>query len=188
MTKKKSPTPSKAGLLPVETWRQCQAHPFYETLTEGAKAIYKKKCQELLESGLMSALYLDMLILYAKELDSLARLDKKIEQEGTTVEYTDRYGRLKVVPHPDVKTRKEKVATILELSKRFGYSPKDVKAFGKEGENKEEESPLEKWRRELDADNAETAARLYARLGTAVPFHSPGFRSTYDPGLDDGEK
>jgi len=112
-------------ILPITDIRQCTRHVGYTMLSDRAKDIYKKKCHELIDNGIMSGLYLDMIGIYANEYDTMLRCNETIARDGESIEYTDRYGRSHIVPHPCVKIRKDAMANILAIGRKFGYSPRD---------------------------------------------------------------
>lgn len=141
-------TDNTKTILPITNIRQCTKHIGYDLLSDRAKVIFKKKCKELIDNGIMSEMYLDMIAMYADEFDLVLRCNETIAKGGESVSYTDRYGRSHVGPHPSVKIRKDAMANMLTIGRKFGYSPKDRQGVKIKGPH--DETELEKFRREMD--------------------------------------
>ena len=114
-------------------------NPTSRSLPETAKNILLFKSLELIERGVFEPIDLDILALYAENLNLILKIDKDLEKDGNIYRYTDRYGNERVSPHPLLKVRKDLLEEVRKVGKLFGFSPLDSQLIPPkvEGEAKE---------------------------------------------------
>lgn len=100
-------------------------NPISKDISNDAKAIVIYKAIELQDRGDFHAIDIDLLVMYALNIQLLKQIDKEIARDGHTITMTDRYGNTRVAPHPGIKARKDIVAEIRRIGKLFGFTPFD---------------------------------------------------------------
>lgn len=100
-------------------------NPISKDISSEAKSIVLYKAIELKDRGDFHPIDIDLLVMYALNIQLLKQIDKEIERDGHSITMTDRYGNTRLVPHPGIKTRKDIVAEIRRIGKLFGFTPLD---------------------------------------------------------------
>lgn len=137
--------------IPVKNTQQYLEISGYDNLSRRAKAIYRRKCHEMVERGALYLEDLTQLILYAHSVDSFWLFDAEVKKYGAVVEEVSREGNSRLVPNPAVRMRNEALKNILSISANFGFSPKDRQSL-KFNPN-DDSDPLTSFLRQYGADN-----------------------------------
>lgn len=99
--------------------------PVAQDISDQAKAIVVHKAIELQDRGDFSPIDIDLLVMYALNIELIKQIDKELSTDGLSVTMVDRYGNSRLVPHPGIKARKDLVAEVRRLGKVFGFTPFD---------------------------------------------------------------
>ena len=99
--------------------------PVAQDISDQAKAIVIHKAIELQDRGDFAPIDIDLLVMYALNIELIKQIDKEIATDGLSVSMVDRYGNSRLVPHPGIKARKDLVAEVRRLGKVFGFTPFD---------------------------------------------------------------
>ena len=100
-------------------------NPISKDIPDDAKEIVLYKAIELQDRGCFRAIDIDLLVMYALNIQLLKQIDQDLAREGNTITMTDRYGNTRLAPHPSIKSRKDIVAEIRRIGKLFGFNPLD---------------------------------------------------------------
>lgn len=102
---------------------QCYGIAGYKELPPGGKAIYRQRCQELIESKLLWWVDLPQLIRYAQYMVEYLEMSEKIRAEGATLKYVDKMGNTRVYENPSVKIRDGYHGILSEIERQYGFTP-----------------------------------------------------------------
>lgn len=114
-----------AKLTTAELKRLIKKNPIARDIPEGAMDIVIYKAVELNNNNNFDPIAIDLLVMYALNMDQLKSIDKELAETGQTVTRVDRYGNSHLDPHPLCKIRNDVVAEIRRIGKLFGFSPLD---------------------------------------------------------------
>jgi len=104
-------------------------NPVSRDIPDEAKAIVMYKAIELQDRGVFHPIDIDLLVMYALNIQMLKQIDLEIARDGHTMTLVDRYGNTRLAPHPGIKTRKDLVAEIRRIGKLFGFTPLDSQSI-----------------------------------------------------------
>ena len=114
----------------------------YTELTNKGKALYRAKCQELINDGELRKGHLPSLIIWADNYDRYWKLRKELDTEGYTFSTTSKSGQEVISANPKVKMMNDAMKTATSILAEFGATLKQSRKLGKE---KQKEDPLDEW-------------------------------------------
>lgn len=115
----------------------------YSELTNKGKALYRAKCQELINDGELRKGHLPSLILWADNYDRYWKLRKELDVEGYTFHTSNKFGQDVVSANPKVKMMNDAMKTATNILAEFGATLKQSRKLGKEQQVKSE---LDDWK------------------------------------------
>lgn len=108
-----------------ELKRLIKKNPIARDISTSAMDIVIYKAIELNDNGNFAPIDIDLLVMYALNMEQLKSIDQELAKNGQTVTRVDRYGNSHLDPHPLCKIRNDVVAEIRRIGKLFGFSPLD---------------------------------------------------------------
>lgn len=114
----------------------------YQELTNKGKALYRAKCQELINDGELRKSHLQSLILWADNYDRYWRFRKEVDIEGATFATRNRAGDLVMSANPKVKMMNDALKMANNILAEFGATLRQSRKLGKEQQVKSE---LDEW-------------------------------------------
>ena len=102
-----------------------ESNPISKDIPDDAKEVVLYKAIELQDRGCFHAIDIDLLVMYALNIQLLKQIDRELATDGNTITMVDRYGNTRIAPHPSIKSRKDLVAEIRRIGKLFGFNPLD---------------------------------------------------------------
>lgn len=108
-------------------------------LPSKAKKIFLEKANSLSLLGVLTALDIDQLALYANARYEVEEAIKIINKEGRFNTVYDDEGRvIATVPNPYIKHMNDQIKVLLQIGSNFGFSPASRSSITKEMQQKEQ--------------------------------------------------
>ena len=129
----------------IQDFSRCRVSG-YEDLNKRAKAIYRSKCQELIQEGELRRGYLTTLISWADNYARYLELRASVEKEGYTFRTHNKFGDEVISANPKVKMMNDAQKMANNLLADFGSTQIKARKLGKE-------KPRPKSKREIFEEN-----------------------------------
>ena len=98
-------------------------------LCSKGKKIFKEISKELIELKIINNLDVNALSMYCDYLVKIIEINKEIEQEGETIEYTNKFGATNIIENSKLKIKNKYFEIINKLSRELGLTPSSRSSF-----------------------------------------------------------